>query len=105
MLARYPKQVRKDKIADFRPRASRWRRNIAGFPRTGRRRSRGRPRTFIASGAVGDATQASAEKGELLLDHGARAFCELLADVDKFDVKRLLDEPRPIPIEVTVVIY
>ena len=34
------------------------------------------------SGAVGDATQASAEKGERLLDHGARAFCELLADVD-----------------------
>ncbi len=37
------------------------------------------------SGAAGDATQASAEKGEKLLDHGARAFCELLADVDKFD--------------------
>jgi creatinine amidohydrolase len=37
------------------------------------------------SGAVGNATQASAEKGEQLLDHGARAFCELLDDVDKFD--------------------
>ena len=40
------------------------------------------------SGAVGDATQASAEKGRALLDHGARAFCELLADVEKFDMKR-----------------
>jgi creatinine amidohydrolase len=28
---------------------------------------------------------ASAEKGEKLLEHGARAFCELLEDVDKFD--------------------
>ena len=46
------------------------------------------------SGAVGDATLASAEKGERLLDHGARAFCELLADVDKFDVKRLADGPK-----------
>ncbi|HEX7922897.1 MAG TPA: creatininase family protein, partial [Bradyrhizobium sp.] len=37
------------------------------------------------SGAIGDATKASAAKGERLLEHGARAFCELLADVDKFD--------------------
>ena len=42
------------------------------------------------SGAVGDATQASAEKGEQLLDHGARAFCELLDDVDKFDPELFL---------------
>ena len=45
------------------------------------------------SGAVGDATQASAEKGEALLEHGARAFCELLAEVDNFDVKRLASGP------------
>ena len=37
------------------------------------------------SGAIGDATKASADKGEQLLEHGARAFCELLADVDRFD--------------------
>ena len=42
---------------------------------------------------VGDKAQASAEKGERLLDHGARAFCELLAEVDNFDVKRLLGGP------------
>jgi creatinine amidohydrolase len=41
------------------------------------------------SGAAGDATQASAAKGELLLDYGANAFCELLADVDSFDVNTL----------------
>ena len=45
------------------------------------------------SGAAGDATQASAEKGELLLDHGARAFCELLAEVDNFDVTKLANGP------------
>jgi creatinine amidohydrolase len=38
---------------------------------------------------VGDATQASAEKGERLIDSGARAFCELLADIDRFDAKTL----------------
>ena len=46
------------------------------------------------SGAVGDATQASAEKGERLLDHGARAFCELLADVDKFDPQSFSGGPK-----------
>ena len=42
----------------------------------------------------GGATQASAHKGEKLIDHGARAFCELLAEVDKFDVKRLAAGPK-----------
>lgn len=46
-----------------------------------------------ATGAVGDATQASADKGEALLAHGARAFCELLADIDKFDLTTLGDGP------------
>src|SRR5207302_10707809 len=46
------------------------------------------------SGAVGNATLASVEKGERLLDHGARAFIELLEDVDKFDVNALSAGPR-----------
>jgi hypothetical protein len=29
-----------------------------------------------------------------LLDHGAAAFCELLADVDKFDVNALSGPPN-----------
>ncbi|MCE3257045.1 MAG: Creatininase [Nitrobacter vulgaris] len=46
------------------------------------------------SGAVGDATQASAKKGERLLEHGARAFCELLADMARFDPAQLKAGPR-----------
>jgi creatinine amidohydrolase len=42
------------------------------------------------SGAVGDATKATAEKGEVLIDYAARAFCELLDDVDKFDPELFL---------------
>ena len=38
------------------------------------------------SGAVGDASLATAEKGEVALDHGARAFVELLADVERFEL-------------------
>src|ERR1700704_3344597 len=85
MLARYPRQVRHDKIADFRP-------NSIAMEKDYRRLAAHRPAPFAwqaqdlhASGAAGDAKEASAEKGPPLLDQGAHAFCELLADVDKFD--------------------
>ncbi|MGA2891870.1 MAG: creatininase family protein [Xanthobacteraceae bacterium] len=41
------------------------------------------------SGAVGDATLATAAKGEAALAHGAAAFVELLQEVDRFDLARL----------------
>lgn len=94
MLARYPQAVKKDAIADF-PSAA------AAMEKEFRWLSTQRPAPFAwqaqdlnASGAVGDARQATAEKGERLLNHGARAFCELLSDVDNFDVKRLAAGPR-----------
>jgi creatinine amidohydrolase len=89
MLARYPHEVRTDAIANFEP-------SSIAMEKKYRWLSTHRPAPLAwqaqdlhPSGAAGDATQASAEKGELLLDHGARAFCELLADVDKFDVNTL----------------
>jgi creatinine amidohydrolase len=45
------------------------------------------------SGALGDATLATAGKGEAALRHGAQGFVELLADVDRFDLARLADGP------------
>ncbi len=45
------------------------------------------------TGAVGDATLASAPKGEAALAHGAAAFVELLREVDRFDLQRLQDRP------------
>jgi creatinine amidohydrolase len=89
MLARYPNQVRKEAIANFVPAS-------IAIEKQYRRLSTHRPAQLAwqaqdlhPSGAAGDATLASAEKGELLLDHGARAFCELLAEIDNFDVNRL----------------
>ena len=93
MLARYPQHVRKDKIADFSPAS-------IAMEKDYRWLSAHRPAPFAwqaqdlhPSGAAGDATLASAEKGQRLLDHGARAFCELLADVDKFDPATLSGGP------------
>ena len=54
------------------------------------------PITRISSrpaGAVGNATAASAEKGEAALAYGARAFVELLGEVDRFDLSRLEQGP------------
>ena len=97
MLARYPQSVRREAIADFRPAS-------IAMDKEFRWLSAHRPVPFAwqaqdlhPSGAAGDATKASAEKGERLLDHGARAFCELLDDVDKFDVKRLTAGPMKSP--------
>ncbi len=45
------------------------------------------------SGAVGDATAASAAKGEAALQRGAEAFVELLREIDRFDLARLRDGP------------
>lgn len=46
-----------------------------------------------ASGAIGDASAGTAQKGEAAVEHGARAFVELLAEVDRFDLARLKDGP------------
>jgi creatinine amidohydrolase len=93
MLARYPEQVRTDAIADF-PASS------IAMEKQYRWLSTQRPAPFAwqaqdlnASGAIGNATMAVAEKGEQLLDQGAAAFCELLAEVDNFDVNRLAKGP------------
>ena len=94
MLARYPQHVRNDAIADFRPRS-------IAMEKQYRWLSAHRPVPFAwqaqdlhPSGAAGDATLATAEKGERLLDHGAQAFCELLADVDRFDPATLSSAPQ-----------
>lgn len=51
-----------------------------------------------ASGAIGDPRPATAEKGRAAIDFGARAFVELLREVDRFDLARLkagpLDRPE-----------
>jgi creatinine amidohydrolase len=88
MLAAWPDQVLTDKIATFTP-------SSVAMDRDFKWLNVHRPAPFAwaaqdlhPSGAAGDATQASAEKGRALLTHGANAFCELLQDVEKFDVKQ-----------------
>ena len=93
MLAAFPAQVRVDRIANF---VSAGRTMAQEF----RWLSAGRPAPFAwaaqdlnPQGAVGDATLATAEKGEALIKFGAEAFSELLGDIHRFDLARLANKP------------
>jgi creatinine amidohydrolase len=97
MLARFAAYVRTDRIEDFHP-------SSVAMEERYRWLSVQRPAPFAwqaqdlhASGAAGNATLATAEKGEQLIAQGARAFCELLDDVDKFDVMQLATGPGERP--------
>lgn len=94
MLAAFPQQVRKDRVANF---ASVARAMTSEF----RWLSASRPAPFAwaaqdlnPQGAIGDATLATAEKGKALIEFGARAFCELLEDVNRFNLTRLANWPE-----------
>jgi creatinine amidohydrolase len=93
MLAAYPQLVRREKIAGFRPSTYAMERDYtwlrADFPAG----FGWMTQDLHVSGAVGDATLASAAKGEAALDHGAKAFVELLRDVARFELAKLADGP------------
>ena len=88
MLAAYPDLVRRDRIANFIPATYVMERDYrhlrADFP-VG---FGWMTQDLNASGAVGDASLATAAKGGTALDHGARAFVELLRDVERFELPR-----------------
>ncbi len=93
MLAASPHLVRGEKIADFKPVTYAMERDY-GYLRADHPVGFGwMAQDLHASGALGDASLATAQKGAAALDHGARAFVALLKDVEKFDLKGLAAGP------------
>jgi creatinine amidohydrolase len=93
MLAAMPEMVHKERAPNAAPATIAMAREFKWL-------SASRPAGFAwmtqdlhPSGAVGDATQAKAAKGEAALVHGAQAFVELLREVEHFDLARLRDGP------------
>jgi creatinine amidohydrolase len=84
MLAAYPQMVRREKIADFRPSTYAMERDLAYLRADVPAGFGWMTQDLHPSGAVGDASLATAERGEAALDHGARAFVALLQDVERF---------------------
>lgn len=93
MLAKHPQAVQMDKIANFIPAS-------IAMEKEFRWLSAHRPAPFAwqaqdlhPSGAIGDATLASAESGHFFVEEGAKGFCELLNDVARFDLEKLATTP------------
>src|ERR1051326_3266035 len=93
MLAARPELVRTDLAKNFVPAS-------AAMAREFKQLRAGDPVGFgwmsqdlNPSGAIGDATLATAAKGKAALAHGARAFVELLEDVARFDLGQLAEGP------------
>lgn len=93
MLAIAPDTVRKDKLGNFTP-------ATVAMEKEFRQLRADRPAGFgwmaqdaNATGALGDARDAAAAKGTAAIDHGVRAFVELLQDVHRFDLALLKDGP------------
>jgi creatinine amidohydrolase len=93
MLAAMPDTVRTEKAAQATPATIAMARE---FKWLGAYRPAGfawMTQDLNATGAVGDATQASAAKGDAALAHGAQAFVELMREMDRFDLARLREGP------------
>jgi creatinine amidohydrolase len=93
MLAAMPGTVRTEQVAQATPTTVAM---AQEFKWLGAYRSAGfawMTQDLNSTGAVGDATQASAAKGEAALAHGAQAFVELLGEMDRFDLNRLRKGP------------
>jgi len=86
MLAAYPHLVRREKLADFRPSTYQMERDFAYLRADFPAGFGWMPQDMHASGAVGDASLATPEKGAAALDHGARGFVALLNDVARFEL-------------------
>lgn len=91
MLAAYPDRVRAGEIKNFEPRSIAMERDYRWLSVQRPAPLAWQAQDLHPGGAIGDASEARAEKGRQVLDHGARAFCELLADVDRFDPAALTD--------------
>jgi creatinine amidohydrolase len=97
MLAAMPKTVRTEKVPNATPATIAMARE---FKWLGAYRPAGfawMTQDLNPSGAVGDATLATAQKGEAALAQGAQAFVELLREIDRFDLARLREGPLAEP--------
>lgn len=93
MLAARPDAVRADRAADAVPATVAMERQFTWL-RADRPAGFGwMAQDLHPSGAAGDATAATAEKGRAALAHGARGFVALLAEVHRFDPSWLGEGP------------
>ncbi len=95
MLAFAPGRARLAEAANFTPASVEMENRFRLLRATGPRGFGWMSGDLSLSGAMGDATLASADKGEAAAAHGVAAFIDLLRDIEAFDLARLTDAARP----------
>ncbi|MCL2716805.1 MAG: creatininase family protein, partial [Alphaproteobacteria bacterium] len=93
MLASHPEHVRLADIADYPSRARTMGANplILSLAPPRAAAPAWQAQDLHPAGAVGDTRLASAEKGRELIEAGAQAFCQLLAEIDQVDLATLAE--------------
>jgi creatinine amidohydrolase len=89
MLHFRPDLVRKDKIANFVPSSVRMENEFKFLRPTGLHAHAWIAQDIHPSGAAGDASLGTAEKGKATAEFQAERFIELLRDVERFELSRL----------------
>lgn len=93
MLHLHPELVRMDKARNFR---SAQEKLVEGFKHLrahGQQQFGWKAQDLNPDGAVGDASNATADKGRQSIDHAAAGFIDLLKDIHAFDMARLWQAP------------
>lgn len=90
MLALHPDLVAMDKARNFPSRQSEFARRFRHLRAYGPHAFGWMMRDLNADGASGDATAATAEKGEKLIRHAVQGLVELVEDVAEFDLSYLI---------------
>ena len=93
MLHLRPDLVRGERAENFAPLSLTLDRELPSLGKQGPARFAWAAQDLHESGACGDARDADAERGRLLLDHAARALVALLEDVQRFPLAWLRDGP------------
>ncbi|MBB3541717.1 MULTISPECIES: creatininase family protein [unclassified Rhizobium] len=89
MLALHPEKVDMEKAADFPSRQSDFAARFKHLRAYGPHAFGWKMSDLSASGVAGNASRATAEKGEALIAHSVKGLVELLQDVDAFDPAEL----------------
>jgi creatinine amidohydrolase len=94
MLAAKPETVRADKLTNAKSATVDMAREFKWLGASRRAGFAWMTQDLNTTGAVGDATLATAAKGDAALTHGGQAFVELLREIDSFDLARLRAGPK-----------
>lgn len=89
MLHLHPELVRMDKAEDFKSSQQEFIKEFKYLRGHGPQQFGWKSQDLNPKGAVGNAANASAEKGKKSLDRAAEAFVDLMKDIHAFDINRL----------------